>query len=232
MESKNALTKIQKNKIVTNTHIISKKFKRSHKNIMRAVEILKKTDHEDRLNFEPIFYKDSYGREQKMYSMDRRSFSILVMGFTGEQAMEWKHSFYDAFESMEKILLQQADPQWQQDRLKGKQTRCDLTDAIQKYERFAELSGSKNAHRYYNLITRLINKTVFGTSEVPQNFRDTLNNVSLNHLQFVERHTTQWLDNAVAECLDYHEPYNIIKNKLKSLVNVIGHITPTPLIAA
>ena len=149
---------------------------------MRAVETLRKTDYGDRLNFEPTYYKDSCGRRQKMYSMDRRSFSILVMGFTGQVAMKWKHSFYDAFESMEKVLLQQTSL-WQQDRIEGKKCRHDLTDAIQKLERFAALSGSNKAHIYYNLITRMINKTVFGLSKVPQNFRDTLNNDSLKQLQ-------------------------------------------------
>ncbi len=227
----NQLAEIQHNKIVTHTLILSKKFKRPHKNIMRAVENLRKTDYGDRLNFEPIFYKDSYGRRQKMYSMDRRSFSILVMGFTGKVAMKWKHSFYDAFESMEKVLLQQSVT-WQHDRIEGKKYRHDLTDAIQKLERFAELSGSKKAKNYYNLISRMINKTVFGLSKVPKNFRDTLSEDSLKQLQLVEWKIAQWLEKAIDGCSDYHEPYYIIKTKLKSLIEVIGNIKPTPLIAA
>ena len=235
MKPKNALMKlitIKGNTPVTNSLIVSEKFFKRHDNIINKIGNLIIADKKDRLNFKEIFRMDSYGRKQKMYSMDRRSFSILVMGFTGEQAMEWKHSFYDAFESMEKILLQQMNPLWQQDRLESKKYRHELTDAIQKLVIFAELSESKNPNIYFTLFSKMINKTVFDLSKVPHNFRDTLDTDSLKQLQLVEWKIAQWLNNAVDECSDYHDPYYLIKNKLDSLVNVIGQISPTPLIAA
>lgn len=39
-----------------------------------------------------------------MYYMNRDGFSLLVMGFTGKKAIEWKIKFINAFNEMEKAL--------------------------------------------------------------------------------------------------------------------------------
>lgn len=91
-------------------------FRKPHKNVLRAIDNVLKTcaegsDH--RLNFEPMIYLDDAGkgarREQRMYRMDRRSFSVLVMRFTGPQALSWQLDFYDAFDAMERQLVAQRD---------------------------------------------------------------------------------------------------------------------------
>ncbi len=40
--------------------------------------------------------------------MNRDGFSILVMGFTGQKALEWKLKYIEAFNKMEKMLTTQA----------------------------------------------------------------------------------------------------------------------------
>ena len=45
---------------------------------------------------------DSYGREQKVYFMNRDGFSLLAMGFTGSEAMKWKLKYIEAFNVLEK----------------------------------------------------------------------------------------------------------------------------------
>lgn len=50
-------------------------------------------------------YKDSYGRDQKQYLLTRDGFSLLVMGFTGSKALEWKLKYINAFNKMEKSLM-------------------------------------------------------------------------------------------------------------------------------
>jgi len=57
------------------------------------------------LNFEETYYMDTYGRKQPMYDMDRDAFSLLVFGFTGEKAMEFKWNFIKAFNNMELELM-------------------------------------------------------------------------------------------------------------------------------
>ncbi len=50
--------------------------------------------------FRLTYYIDQCNREQPIYEMDWKSFSILAMGFDGERAFHWKLRFADAFEEM------------------------------------------------------------------------------------------------------------------------------------
>ena len=56
-----------------------------------------------------MFHKTTYINEQNgqsypMYLMNRDGFSLLVMGFTGAKALEWKLKYIEAFNAMEKEL--------------------------------------------------------------------------------------------------------------------------------
>lgn len=49
-------------------------------------------------------YISSRGRKEIEYLMNRDGFSLLVMGFTGSKALEWKLKYIDAFNKMEDRL--------------------------------------------------------------------------------------------------------------------------------
>ncbi len=49
-------------------------------------------------------YKDGMNRNQKEYLLTRDGFSLLVMGFTGRKALEWKLKYIEAFNRMERQL--------------------------------------------------------------------------------------------------------------------------------
>lgn len=49
-------------------------------------------------------YIDSQNRTKYEYLMNRDGFSLLVMGFTGRKALEWKLKYIDAFNKMEERL--------------------------------------------------------------------------------------------------------------------------------
>jgi len=102
----NSLVIIDGKKVVTDSLTVADKFEKQHKDVIKKIENVIKNDEEDRLIFAPIFYQDSYGRDQKKYLMDRKSFSILCMSISGKKSLEWKHRFFDAFEALEKALLQ------------------------------------------------------------------------------------------------------------------------------
>jgi Rha family phage regulatory protein len=220
METNLVINKRQK--VVTDSLTVAENFKKRHDRVVRKIENLINDDEKDLLIFGEISYQDSYGRNQKKYIMDRKSFSILCMSFSGKKALNWKMKFYDAFEAMENHILQKKNLSWQQDRLEGKLDRRELTDAIKKLVTLAENSGSNNADRYYESISKLIYSQLFDIKKAPSNFRDSLDKESLKQLKVVEWKTSQWLDEAIKKCKDYHQPYKEIKGKLKALVSVIG----------
>ena len=44
-----------------------------------------------RSNFRPGSYKDAQNQERPEYLITRDGFTLLVMGFTGDKAMQWKN---------------------------------------------------------------------------------------------------------------------------------------------
>ena len=92
---------------VASSRQIAENFEKNHRDVLKAIETLegglRKTSHT------PMFYKTEYTHEQNgqtypMYLMNRDGFSLLVMGFTGKAALEWKLKYIAAFNAMEKKL--------------------------------------------------------------------------------------------------------------------------------
>ena len=89
---------------VASSRQIAENFEKRHDHVIRDIDTIKK----DVPNFGEMFFEttvpDSYGREQRAYLMNRDGFSLLVMGFTGKAALEWKLKYIQAFNEMEKKL--------------------------------------------------------------------------------------------------------------------------------
>lgn len=94
---------------VTSSLNVSGNFDKEHKNVLRDIENVKK----DVLNFELMFTAgsepDSYGRDRKVYYMNRKGFMLLVMGYTGKKAMQFKSDYIDAFDAMEQEIKSKID---------------------------------------------------------------------------------------------------------------------------
>ena len=95
--------------LVVSSRQVAENFGKRHDNVMRDIVAYQK----DLLNFEEMFYEttspDAYGRAQKTYLMNRDGFSLLAMGFTGSEALEWKLKYIQAFNEMEKTIKEQRD---------------------------------------------------------------------------------------------------------------------------
>ncbi len=83
---------------------IAEHFGKRHDHVLRDIETLGK----DLPNFGEMFFDteipDSYGRPQRAYLMNRDGFTLLAMGFTGKEALEWKVKYINAFNAMEQEL--------------------------------------------------------------------------------------------------------------------------------
>lgn len=92
----------------TNSRIIAEKFEKRHDNVQRDIRNLIATNPAwGVLNFEETPYVDAQnGQTYQMYEMTRDGYSMLVMGFTGKKAMDWKIKFLAAFNAMEARLRQ------------------------------------------------------------------------------------------------------------------------------
>ena len=112
-----------------------------------------------------LFIESSYvasnGKTNKEYLLTRDGFSLLVMGFTGQKALEWKLKYIRAFNEMEKELkrLYEERRQREIERAKGVMIRHILTDTIKM-----KIADSPNKKFAYPNYTKMIYKAAFGKS--------------------------------------------------------------------
>lgn len=101
---------------VTTSLQVAENFGKRHDNVLRDVDTIKK----DVPNFEEMFIEttepDSYGRDRRIYYMNRDGFSLLAMGYTGSKAMEFKLKYIEAFNKMEQAVRQEL-PQTPEEKL-------------------------------------------------------------------------------------------------------------------
>ena len=96
------------NGIITTTSLkLAETFGKNHQHILRDIEkLLKQLPKEWGVsNFGQSSYVNLQNKKQPMYTLTRDAFSLLVMGFTGEKALQWKLKYIEAFNAMEKALL-------------------------------------------------------------------------------------------------------------------------------
>ncbi|EGO8753946.1 Rha family transcriptional regulator [Enterococcus faecalis] len=97
---------------VTTSLNLADSFEKEHKNVIQAIEA-KIQSAENSAHYEKMFalgfYKDSRGREQKMYYMNRDGWVFIAVGFTGKRADAFKLKYIEAFNQMENHIKQQLD---------------------------------------------------------------------------------------------------------------------------
>ena len=93
---------------VASSRQIAENFGKEHKHVLRDIENL--IGGESKIGLSSMFFKSEYisAQNKKLpeYLMNRDGFSLLVMGFTGKAALEWKLKYIAAFNEMEKKLAQ------------------------------------------------------------------------------------------------------------------------------
>lgn len=90
---------------LTTSRIVSDVFDKTHKDVLRAINNLDCSDEFRGRNFALSSYKSKQGKTLKCVDMTRDGFSFLCMGFTGSKAAKWKEQYINAFNEMEKGLL-------------------------------------------------------------------------------------------------------------------------------
>jgi hypothetical protein len=110
-----------------------------------------------------------------------------------------------------------------QARIESKVERRELTDAIKRLVEWAgENNPESNAERYYVIFTKMVATVLFNLRKFERNLRDEIPASALRKLQMVESAVATWLNEELDKKPDYHEPYRIIKERTKKLVDLIG----------
>ena len=144
-------------KLITTSLKVAEVFEKEHRHVLDAIRNLAAENSAAKF-FNETTYKNR-GKEYPMYEMDRDGFSLLVMGFTGDKALQWKIKYIEAFNAMEQELrrIYTERQQWQIERDKGVIIRHILTDTIKM-----KIADSPHKRFAYPNYTKLIYKTLFG----------------------------------------------------------------------
>lgn len=89
--------------LVVTSRQVAEDFGKEHKNVVRAIENLTAQNSAVKnIMIESKF--EHRGNEYTEYLLTRDGFSLLVMGFTGSKALEWKLKYIEAFNKMEQAV--------------------------------------------------------------------------------------------------------------------------------
>lgn len=166
---------------LTDSLTVAEAFGKRHDNVLKAIDVLNESllKNEERSKmFIPSRRKADDGQFHRMYYMNRDGFSLLVMGFTGKKALEWKLKYINAFNKMESVIRQKSTSAWVETRQYGKLTRKAETDTIQKLVEYAKEQGSEHSDKLYITYTRLAN-SMAGITKREESTTEQLNTLSL-----------------------------------------------------
>ena len=165
---------------------------------------------------DPLFIKSSYVHPQNkqtypFYIMNRDGFSLLVMGFTGKEALEWTLQYIKAFNQMGNFIREKSTQVWVETRKAGKLTRKAETDTIQKLVEYAKVQGSSHAEMLYMTYSKLANKMA------GINKRDEATVMQLNNLSLMENIILHEIDLGIMQGKHYKEIYKDCKKRLETV---------------
>ena len=97
--------KYENNQMLVTSLQVARDFRKEHKHIMRDIRALI----ESVQNWTDLFSETTYIHEQNkqeypMFTMNRDGFTLLAMGFTGKDALDWKLKYIEVFNNMEAKL--------------------------------------------------------------------------------------------------------------------------------
>lgn len=131
----NELVFTKNDQVVTSSRNVARDFDKKHQHVLRDVDNLKGVIQ----NWTDLFYETTYTHDQnkqeyREYLMNRDGFTLLVMGFTGKKAMQFKVDYMKAFNQMEKELQQPRALTEKEQRIEMLKLSLELEEKTQQHD--------------------------------------------------------------------------------------------------
>lgn len=211
----NELVYLKNDEAVCDSLQVAEKFGKRHDRVLRAIENLllglPKIEETPKMFWKSFYIEEQNGQRYPKYIMNRDGFSLLVMGFTGKDALEWKLQYIKAFNQMESFIKEKATQTWVETRKASKLTRKAETDTIKKLVDYAKTQGSEHSEKLYMTYSKLANKMA-GISK-----RDEATVMQLNNLSLIENIILHVIDTGILTGKHYKEIYQDCKKRLETV---------------
>lgn len=207
----NELVTVKSDEAVCDSIQIAAHFGKRHDRVLRAidnlVESLPKNGERNMFKLGNRVAND--GQNHRMYYMNRDGFSLLVMGFTGKKALEWKLQYINAFNQMEAFIKEKTTEAWIETRKAGKITRKAETDVIKQLIEYAKGQGSKHSKMLYMTYSRLANNMAGITN------RESATVMQLNNMSLIENIILNQIRIGMEKGMHYKEIYKDCKRQIE-----------------
>ena len=207
----NELVYLKNDEAVCDSLQVAEKFGKRHNNVLQNIDNLIAENSAVKSMFKQSTYKADNGQKYRMFYMNRDGFSLLIMGFTGKDALNWKLQYIKAFNQMESFIKEKSTQTWVETRKAGKLTRKAETDTIKKLVDYAKTQGSEHSEKLYMTYSKLANKMA-GISK-----RDEATVMQLNNLSLIENIILHVIDTGILTGKHYKEIYQDCKKRLETV---------------
>lgn len=100
--------RVENNRVVVSSKDVARVFEKNHGHVLRDIRELKCSPEFSQTNFGMVEFVDSKGEMRPEYLMTKDGCSILVMGYNGKKAMQFKEAYISEFNKMEKELRERS----------------------------------------------------------------------------------------------------------------------------
>lgn len=219
------LVEIKGKKLLASTLIIAKGVELEHRAVLQLVSKYKnRLEKSGLITFE---MRKSGGRPIKFAWLNERQATFLItLMKNSDPVIDFKEKLTDEYfrlkEIAQKLALNQQNEEWLQKRKLGKISRKIGTDTIKTFVDYAESQGSKNAKKYYVLISKMENKALFFLEQKYPNVRNSLAGHQLETISNADRIVSRQLRRCMDEQRHYKEGYKMAKTAVESFSELIG----------
>jgi Rha family phage regulatory protein len=147
------LKKIESSKVPATTSLaIAEVFDREHKHVLETIKGLVDSGKFGGSDFRLTSYKDIQNKNRTMYVLNELFATVLIMGFTGGEALEWKIEYAKEFARMRSLVP----------RTKGDPS-SELNKTVNAILKCARSKQGKETDSFqYSNLAVAVNKEVFG----------------------------------------------------------------------
>lgn len=136
------VARTENNSMYTTSKDVADKFDKRHADVLRAIENLATQNCVAKSYFHSSTYENR-GKQYPMYYITRDGFTLLAMGFTGSDALEWKMKYINAFNRMEQIIRNELNALKKQARMPQRGTKEFLSLALLDAQQIIEEQEKK-----------------------------------------------------------------------------------------
>ena len=124
-------------------------------------------------------------------------------------------------------MVQKQNIEWYEKRASGKVERRLETDTIQKFIEYAKDQGSQSAEKYYMVLTKMENNTLFNLALVEQkipNLREIVEGFALDSLKMADYMVGKALKEGMSKNMNYKDIYQLAKGKVELFAGALGKV--------